>query len=164
MTEQTIAVPVDTKLFIGLVDFLREKGSDRDPIAVIDTAIAYWMENADWKTEDLMPEVFKRPQHLGYQWKILRLPPGTKVRMKYKGVTHHASVDGDDFIYEGKKTTPSEFANQVAGGTARNAWRDLWIKRPEDRDFRLADDLRRELARTGLAELLAPESGEGTSS
>jgi hypothetical protein len=39
--------------------------------------------------------------------------------------------------------SPSEFANQVAGGTNRNAWRDLWIKRPHDSEFHLADDLRR---------------------
>jgi hypothetical protein len=147
MPASTIAVPVSTELFVGLVDFLREKGSDRDPVAVIENAIWYWIDNADWKTEDLMPEVFERPQHLGYQWKTLRLPPGTKVRMKYKGTTYHASVEGDDFLYEAKKISPSEFANQVASGTARNAWRDLWIKRPEDQDFRLADDLRRESER-----------------
>ena len=64
--------------------------------------------------------------------------------MTYKGSTYHAAVAGDDFIYDGKKTTPSEFANTVAGGTSRNAWRDLWIKRPRDRDFRLADEIRRE--------------------
>ena len=35
--------------------------------------------------------------------------------------------------------SPSEFANKAADGTARNACRDLWSKRPRDRDFRLAD-------------------------
>ena len=93
--------------------------------------------------EDLMPEVFETPQHLGYHWKPLFLPPGTKVRMTYKGGTFHVAVDGDDFIYDGKKMSPSEFAKTVAAGTARNAWRDLWLKRPTDRDFRLADDVRR---------------------
>jgi hypothetical protein len=76
-------------------------------------------------------------------WKNLLLPPGTKIRMTYKHVAHHASIEGDDFIYQDKKTSPSEFANKVANGTSRNAWRDLWIKRPDDRDFRLADEIRR---------------------
>jgi hypothetical protein len=125
-----------------LVDFLRRKGSDRDPVDAVEGAIDYWIQNADWKTEDLMPEVFERQNYRGYQWKSLLLPPGTNVRMTYKGDTYHAAIDGDDFIYKGKKISPSEFANNVAGGTARNAWRDLWIKRPQDRDFRLADDLR----------------------
>jgi hypothetical protein len=130
-------------LFVELVDFLRSKGSDRDPVDTVEAAIEYWLNNADWKTEDLMPEIFERPQYLGYHWKSILLPPGTQVRMTYKGTTHHASVEGDDFLYEGEKMSPSEFANRVADGTARNAWRDLWIKRPRDRDFRLADELRR---------------------
>jgi hypothetical protein len=65
--------------------------------------------------------------------------------MTYKGATYHASIEGDNFVYEGRSISPSEFANTVAGGTARNAWRDLWIKRPSDHDFRMADDLRREI-------------------
>ena len=143
MAASTISVPVRTDRFVQLVDFLREKGSDRDPVAAVDSAIEYWIDNAGWKAEDLLPEVFERKNFLGYMWKALLLPPGTKVRMTYKGETYHAAVEGDDFIYKGRKMTASEFANTVAEGTARNAWRDLWIKRPRDRDFRLADDLRR---------------------
>ena len=143
MAASTVSVPVPTELFVELVDFLRKEGSDRDPVSVVASAIDYWMDNASWKQEDLMPEIFERPQYLGYHWKSLLLPPGTQVRMTYKGTTYHACVEGDDFLYEGEKLTPSEFANRIAGGTARNAWRDLWIKRPRDRDFHLADDLRR---------------------
>jgi hypothetical protein len=142
MNESKISVPISTDLFVRMVDFLREKGSDRDPVEAIEGAIDYWMENANYHAGDLMPEVFERQNFRGYQWKSLLLPPGTKVRMPYKGDVYHASVDGDDFMYQGKKVSPSEFANKVANGTARNAWRDLWIKRPQDRDFRLADDLR----------------------
>jgi hypothetical protein len=142
MIASTISIPVSTQQFVRLVDFLREKGSDRDPVDAVEGAIDYWIQNANGKTEDLMPEVFERENYRGYQWKSLLLPPGTKVRMTYKADTYHAAIEGDDFIYKGKKISPSEFANTVACGTARNAWRDLWIKRPQDRDFRLADDLR----------------------
>jgi hypothetical protein len=143
MTTSTIGVLLSTTRFIELVDFLRRKGSDRDPADVIDNAIEYWMTNADWKEEDLMPEIFEQPKHLGYHWRPLLLPPGTKIRMTYKGVTSHAEIVGDDFIYDGSKLSPSAFANMIANDTSRNAWRDLWIKRPSDQDFQLADSLRR---------------------
>jgi hypothetical protein len=141
----TISPPIRTERFIELVDFLRERGSDRDPVDVIDAAIEYWMTNAESKMEDLMPEVFEQPKHLGYHWRPLLLPPGTQIRMTYKGRTSHAEIVGDDFIHDGNKLSPSAFANMVADGTSRNAWRDLWIKRPSDREFQLADDLRRSL-------------------
>jgi hypothetical protein len=34
-------------------------------------------------------------------------------------------------------------ANIIAK-SSRNAWRDLWIKRPDDKDWKLADDCRAE--------------------
>jgi hypothetical protein len=163
MLASTVGVPVRTALVVQLADFLREKGSDRDLVDVVDTAIQYWIDNANWKTEDLMPEVFERQNHRGYQWKTLLLPPGTNVRMIYKGDTYQAAVEGDDFVYDGKKMSPSEFANTVARGTARNAWRDLLIKRPQDQSYRLADDLRphntRELALEDL-DLAPAENGQ----
>ncbi len=137
-----VSIPVGTGLFLQLYDFLKKHGSDRDPVEVVSTAIEYWMSNAEWKVNDLMPEV-ATVRHLGYHWKPLLLPPATKVRMRYKGETRYASVIGDDFVYEGESMSPSEFANRVANGTSRNAWRDLWIKRPHDSDFHLAEDLRR---------------------
>jgi len=140
MPSSHIAAPIPTNLFIRLSDFLRANDSASDPVEVIATAVEYWLDNASWK-EELIPDV--RPQFRGYQWKSILLPPGTKVRMKYKGTVHHAEVNDDDLVWNGKKTTPSDFANTVAGGTARNAWRDLWIKRPLDLEFRLADELRR---------------------
>jgi hypothetical protein len=138
----TIGVPVETGLFLQLYDFLKECGSDRDPVDVVQTAIEYWMANAEWKANDLMPETAPPQRHRGYFWKPLLLPPGTVVRMTYKKTTHEAKVVGDDFIYLGEKTSPSMFANKVAGGTSRNAWNDLLVRRPHDREFVPADDLR----------------------
>lgn len=143
MTVSTVSIPIRTGLFVELVDFLRDKGSDRDPIKAVEDALEYWISNAEWKTEILLPEVLEKKNFQGYRWKTLLLPPGTRIRMTYKGETYHAEVSGDDFIYDGNKTTPSEFAITIASGTSRNAWRDLWVKRPRDKDFRLADDLRR---------------------
>lgn len=142
-----ISVPVPTKLFLELVDFLREQESDRDPVKAVSDAIDYWMENASWKQDDLMPEIFatKSP---GYTWKYkddaLFLPHGTEIRMPYKGQYHYARVEGDEIKYKGEATSPGAFANAVAD-SSRNAWRDLWIKRPGDKEWTLADKCRREL-------------------
>jgi len=154
-----IGIPVSTGLFLRLYDFLKEHGSDRDPAEVVSTAIEYWMDNAAWKASDLMPEsASARP--IGYHWRPLLLPPATKVRMKYKGGIHYASVVGDAFVYEGESMSPSEFANRVAGGTNRNAWRDLWIKRPHDAEFHLADDLRRPAITVSDLKHLVPSKTE----
>ncbi len=131
-----ISVPIETELFLKLVDFLRKNDDRRDPVLVIDDAIEYWIDNADWK-----PELLRKTASRGCQWKSLFLPDGTEVRMQYKGAYSYAKVESDDLVFDGKSISPSTFANSIAG-TSRNAWRDLWIKRPGDSDWRLADELR----------------------
>jgi len=144
MKQSIINVPVPLKTFLELVDFYKRKGSDRDPIEVINDAIQYWIENADWKEQALMPELSKEPDPTGYFWKSIFLPHGTKIRMRYKTRDYWAEIQNGQLVHEGFAMSPSEFANKVAGDTARNAWRDLWIKRPIDKSFKLADVLRQE--------------------
>lgn len=139
MSESTISVPIATSQFVELVDFLREQGSDRDPVAAIEKAIDYWIDNASWKQEDLLPEIFTKDK--GYTWKDVFLPHGTSIRMRYKGEYHYAKVEGDYVLFGGQNMSPSEFANRVAG-SSRNAWRDLEIRRPADEEWIPADQLR----------------------
>lgn len=131
-----ISVPIQTEQFIALADFLRDNGDKRDPVLVIADAIDYWMDNASWKSELLRQSAAR-----GYQWKSLFLPEGTEVRMQYKGQYHYAKVEGDQLVYGGKPITPGSLANTIAS-SSRNAWRDLWVKRPNDPEWRLADDCR----------------------
>lgn len=72
--------------------------------------------------------------------------------MQYRGNDFFARVNGDEIIYKDMATTPGELANQIANGTSRNAWRDLWVKFPGDEDWRLAQDLR-EAHETSVEEL-----------
>ena len=137
----TVNPPVSTATFLKLADFLKEHGSDRDPVQAIEDAIDYWMENASWKKADLMPETVVSAGARGYSWKSLFLPSGTMVRIRYEGAYTYAKVVDDYLVYKGERVSPNQFARQVTG-TARDAWRDLWIKRPADADFRVADDLR----------------------
>jgi hypothetical protein len=81
----------------------------------------------------------------GYQWKSLFLPDGTVLRSWSYGENNYARVEGDLIIHEGKAVSPNQFAQSFAR-TTRNAWTDLYIRRPEDKQFKLAYRLRQELA------------------
>lgn len=133
-----ISVPVQTQQFIELANFLRSNGDLRDPVQIVSVAIDYWLDNASWK-----PELLSESDTRGYQWKNLFLPSGSQIRMQYKGVYFYAKVEDDEIIYEGQSISPGSLANTIAGNS-RNAWRDLWIKRPEDKEWKLADECRAE--------------------
>ena len=152
-----ITVPVSTKQFIELANFLNEQGSNREPVEVIATAIDYWMQNASWKPEVLKPEIINTESR-GYTWKYkdrsIFLPHGTEIRMPYKGQYHYAKVEGDSICYQGGNVSPSVLANTITK-SSRNAWRDLWIKRPGDQEWTLADDIRLGIRRATGDELLA---------
>ncbi|WP_066705692.1 hypothetical protein [Celeribacter ethanolicus] len=148
-----IAVPVSLPTFLRLVDFLKAIGSDRDPVYQVEEAIDYWIDNASWKTEDLLPELVSEGTQSGYTWKIqsegntpstsLFLPDTTKLRIQLKNGYEYATVqDGKIFFQSEAIGSPNKFAQQAAGH-ARDAWRDVWIMRPNDRNFILADELRK---------------------
>ena len=143
-----ICVPLPTDVFLELVEFLREEKDIRDPVEVVSDAIRYFLDNASWKQDDLLV----RSASLGFQWKSVFLPDGTQIRTSYKGSYFYATVEGDRVMHDGTATTPAAFANKIAG-TSRNAWRNLWIKRPEDKEWTLADDLRPETKVRGDAAL-----------
>ena len=79
----------------------------------------------------------------GYQWKNVFLPNGTRLRISYMGKDHFAEVRHEQIVYEGDRYTPSQFASKVANNTNRNAWRDIWIKLPNENRWQFANDLRR---------------------
>jgi hypothetical protein len=131
-----ISISIPTDQFLELVDFLRSNGDLRDPVELVSTAIDYWLDNASWK-----PELIAVSDTRGYQWKSLFLPDSTQVRMQYKGRYFYSKIEGDELIYDGNPISPANLANSIAG-SSRNAWRDLWIKRPIDTEWILADDCR----------------------
>ncbi len=133
-----VSVPVSLEQFLALTNFLRSNGDSRDAVEMVTTAIDYWLDNASWK-----PELLAERDARGYQWKNLFLPDGSQIRMQYKGAYFYAKVDGDEIIYGGGTISPGSLANTIAGNS-RNAWRDLWIKRPKDKEWKLADECRRD--------------------
>jgi hypothetical protein len=82
----------------------------------------------------------------GHLWKPVFMVNGTRLRMSYKGTSYYAEVRGDKIQGDDRKfDSVSQWVRHVAGGTSRNAWLDVWIRRPgRDTDYRSADDLRKE--------------------
>lgn len=83
----------------------------------------------------------------GYRWQNIDLPNGTQLYMEYKKKKHYASVQFEKIIYEDESFSPSELARKIAEGTNRNAWRDMFIKRPGENEWKLAFSLRRQSSR-----------------
>jgi hypothetical protein len=115
--------------------------------------------------DNLMPEI-ARSASRGFTWRYkdatLFLPHGSELRMRYKDRYHYATVVGDEIQHEGAAVSPAAFARRVTV-TSRNAWKDLWVKRPDDREWRLADDCRRkqQTIERNLDEALGPETKIG---
>jgi hypothetical protein len=157
MNAMQVAVPVPLELFQRLSEFLKEEGDSRDPIRAAWDAIDYWIDNASWK-----PELIRQERSSGYTWKYddrcLFLPHGTEIRMPHKGKYHYAVVEGDEIKYNGQTMTPGTLANTIANGS-RNAWISLWIKRPGDNEWTLADRLSPTSKSRSAADRLLDEVG-----
>ena len=79
----------------------------------------------------------------GYQWKTLFLPESTTLRLIYGCNSHYARVEGDHLVYQGCQVSPRQFAMMVTN-SVRNAWRELWIRFPDSRDWKNAHACRAE--------------------
>lgn len=90
---------------------------------------------------------------MGYRWKNLFLPSGTRLEVRTQGQTHRARVDGDELLYEGQRVSPNGFVAACAGAT-RNAWREISLLLPGERYWKPAYVLRKEVAQ---AQALAHE-------
>ncbi|MGN8152520.1 hypothetical protein ACTJK5_09625 [Agrobacterium sp. 22094] len=86
----------------------------------------------------------------GLEWPPLWLPNGTELRMRYRQKTYLAKVRFDAIQYDEDSLchSVSQWVRQVARGTARNAWHDVWIKFQDSEEFVYADALR-QVPRTG---------------
>lgn len=136
-----ICIPISTEQFMALTDFLKSSDNDKDPVDVIAEAVSSWIDGAGSKQSPTALKTLKSSDR-GYHWKDVFLPNGTSLRMKYKGDFYYAAVQGDNIIYESRGVSPSEFCNSVTN-TSRNAWNDIWIKRPNDSEWVYANTLRK---------------------
>jgi hypothetical protein len=135
----TVAVQVPTDTLLQLIQKLSRRGGSQDISEAITKAIECWLEDPARFAPGADPE----DMH-GYQWKSLFLPEGTVLKSWSYGENNYARVEADQIIHNGRAVSPNQFAQSFARST-RNAWQDLFIRRPGDKTFKLACRLRDEL-------------------
>jgi len=159
-----VYIPIPRKLYHDIVRF---SDGEIDPARLAADLIDVWLYDSimdddprwgfRWEeiAEEYAPDVYKawlkeqakaapaKPKSRDLVWKEITIPHGSEVRMTYKGRVYHAKVqDGAIVDDEGRRYSPSQWANHVANGTARNAWRDLSFKEPLSKHWIPAEVLR----------------------
>jgi len=143
-----ISIPIDSEI---IAEFFLRSGPKVDISNWIENIIMDYLERTEnddgWRGEYYeyidsknSNKDYGDPSE-GFQWKQLFLPNGTKIFMTFGQKKHQAIVKHGAFIFNGITSSPSQFAKSVAGHS-RNAWRDLYVKRPKDVEPVLADRLR----------------------
>ncbi|MBA5688329.1 hypothetical protein [Rugamonas apoptosis] len=147
--ESTVSLPLHSSTLSRLVAHLRQgNGGPQDLAAAVTDAVNSWICAREVRQQGADADCVR-----GYQWKSLFLPEGTVLRSWSYGEHNYARVEGDHIIHRGRTVSPNQFAQSFAR-TTRNAWTDLYIRRPGDERFYLACRLRSEQAKQ--AKLAAP--------
>ncbi|HEU4850964.1 MAG TPA: hypothetical protein VFT37_02285 [Telluria sp.] len=133
----TIPVPVPHDVFNALCDYLDEVRCRRDIAIVAGDAITAWIAQGRKRAAEAPGKV-----EMGYQWKQVFLPAGTRLKTCVRGETQFALVEGNRIMLDGRAVSPHEFANAF-GVSGRNAWRDVWVHLPYDESWRPAASLKR---------------------
>lgn len=128
-----------------LNEFLRTSGSTLTSTEAIVRALQHWMTAQREIAAPLR----------GYQWKCLFLPDQTKLRMHVGVSWHYADVVGDELVYQGHAVSPRQLTIAIAGD-GRNAWRDLWVRRPGEKNWTIASVLRRQLEHHAPSPQISP--------
>lgn len=154
--KSTVSLQIDTDTLLRLISQLKLRGGTQDLSEVATSAIELWLREQSKLAAGTDPASVR-----GYQWKTLFLPDGTELRSWSYGEYNYARVVGDEIIHKGRSVSPNQFA-QAFARSFRNAWMDLYIKRPEDKQFKNAGRLRQELgeqaARPAIAAPTAPDT------
>lgn len=130
----TMSLPISLEIYQQLACASVSSGFKLEDWEIGAAAIRDWMVRHN-------PEAFAMPATSGFQWKHVFLPNGTLLRTIFNGKNFHCVVEEDHLCYEGKKISPSGFANAV-GGVRRNAWKVIWILFPNSSVWKLAGTLR----------------------
>jgi len=127
-----------------LADYLERTGSILSPNEAVDHAVREWIASREGgEIARNVGAMHRRPG--GYQWKSLFLAHGSELRFFHDGIFHYAEVREDLLLYKGRPVSPRQFMLAVIG-EPRNAWHELWVRRPSDSRWQRAVVLRRELA------------------
>lgn len=101
-----------------------------------------------WLAEDKASLEQSKGENRPLVWKEVTIASGSDVRMAYGDDHHYAKVKAGKIVDDDGSYSASEWASKVAGGTSRNAWRDLWFKEPLSKSW-IPAQLLRDQARQG---------------
>jgi hypothetical protein len=149
--ENRVTSEAPPAILLGLAEYLRLTNSRLSLEQAITLAISQWQASHSEAAHMSGGSADGR----GYQWKSLFLPEGTRVRMLYGGDAYYACVSGDHLIYQGRKVTPRQFVMSISGNV-RNAWRELMIRFPDQRNWRRASVCRDQQAQENAQPPLSP--------
>lgn len=139
--KSTVTLAVEPDTLLRLINQLRRAGGQQDLSDAICIAIRFWLD-----AQAAMPNGGDPANIRGYQWKSLFLPEGTVLRSWSYGEHNYAEVVGDEIIHNGRAVSPNKFA-QAFARTTRNAWTDLFVRRPGDKNYIMACRLRQQVAK-----------------
>jgi hypothetical protein len=139
--KSTVTLAIEPDTLLRLINQLRRAGGQQDLSDAICIAIRFWLD-----AQAAMPNGGDPANVRGYQWKSLFLPEGTVLRSWSYGEHNYAEVVGDEIIHNGRAVSPNKFA-QAFARTTRNAWTDLFIRRPGDKNYIMACRLRQQVAK-----------------
>jgi hypothetical protein len=144
MDKDHIYIPVPRKLYEKVV---RLTSGRVNPLDLFENAMQQAVERL---SEDWRVKLLARQERVGKPlvWGAVTLPHGTKMYMTYrterflavvKDGRIEAQISGNAVLFD----TASKWSRTVFGCN-RNSWLDIRVLRPEETDWRLAADLRKE--------------------
>lgn len=136
MNKLLFSLPASFETYQGLGNFMCKHGMNRQMFELVDEIISNWM--LDYEAVQAQGNA---PTLEGYQWKDVFLPSGTTLRNVYRRTSYLAHVEGRELRHEGRSVSPAQFVNAV-GGSFRNAWKTIWVRFPNESDWKPAMTLR----------------------
>lgn len=130
------SLPASFETYQGLGNFMYEHDIKQEMYELVDSIINEWMEGFRNREAQRAADVLD-----GYQWKCLFLPDGTTLRTVYKRKSYLAHVEGSEIRFAGRSVSPGQFVDEVAQ-CPRNAWRTIWLRFPNDAEWKQAMTLR----------------------
>lgn len=138
-----VTVPIHSRQLQRLIEQLGRRGGAPDLQQAFADAIELWL------AEQSKLQIGGDPSAVhGYQWKTVFLPDGTLLRTVSYHDEQYARVQGSEIIFNGRAVTPNQLAHWAGRGT-RNAWNDIYVRRPQDKFYILANGLRRLVRQEG---------------
>lgn len=138
--DATEALPIPSSLVQRLQAHLMRRGGAPDLQHALSAAIEMWL------TEQSKLRIGSDPASVrGYQWKSVFLPEGTLLCTRSYGEDQYARIVGKELFFRGRAMSPNRFAHWAGRGT-RNAWNDIYVRRPQDKFYIPASRLRAQVA------------------